>query len=189
MEVQAKESGQLNQNLEIKAKVAQPDRLREKASQIATAYLGVLHQVDTYYHCERGRLKLRSIREGDPTGAATHQLIFYQREDKCETKASHYRIAPVNDGEAMHKTLAAAYGVRSVVTKQREVFLCDNVRIHLDAVEGLGAFVELEAVQDGSRNAQSQSQLVADLCSRLQIDAGDLLAESYGELVGPAPGE
>ena len=46
----------------------------------------------------------------------------------------------------LKETLAAACGTRAVVVKRGEIFLVEHVRIHLDEVDGLGDFLEFEAV-------------------------------------------
>jgi adenylate cyclase class IV len=76
--------------------------------------------------------------------------------------------------------------VRRVVRKLREIGLFENVRIHLDRVEGLGDFVELEAVWDGDGAGEAeQARKVAFLRERLAIRDADLIAASYEGLLGP----
>src|SRR5687767_6164013 len=127
-------------NLEIKAVC--PDLLvaRAAAIRLAGPVADILNQVDTYFHVPAGRLKLREINN------ASAELIFYDRPDAPDVRISRYHIAPVADAAAMRALLAAALGVRAVVRKRRELLWYANVRIHLDAVENLGDFVELEAV-------------------------------------------
>ena len=100
---------------------------------------------------------------------------------------------PVEDAAGLKALLAAILGVHRVVAKQREIFLVDNVRIHLDRVEGLGDFLELEAVFDGSPAAAAeQPRKVERLMRELGVRAEDLLAESYEQLLaadGPRPGD
>src|SRR3954466_3308490 len=125
-------------NVELKARDPDPERSLERCVALGAEDRGELRQRDTYFAARRGRLKLR---EQEP-GAA--ELIAYERADAAEARESRYRIAPVREPEALREALDAALGTVVVVDKRRRLFLWDGVRIHLDRVAGLGAFVELE---------------------------------------------
>src|SRR5918997_464088 len=125
-------------NVELKAHDEDPGRTLERALAAGAQDRGVLRQRDTYFAVPRGRLKLR---EEEPGGAT---LIAYERPDAASERVSHYRLVPVADAAPLRAALAASAGVRVVVEKRRRLLLWEGVRIHLDAVEGLGAFLELE---------------------------------------------
>ena len=61
-------------------------------------------------------------------------------------RESRYRLTRVEDPDDLRASLDAALGTLVVVDKERHLFLWDGVRIHLDTVDGLGSFVELEGV-------------------------------------------
>src|SRR3954468_3421996 len=124
-------------NVELKARDPHPERSLDRARALGAEDRGELRQRDTYFAVAHGRLKLR---EQEPGGA---ELIAYERADYAEARESRYRIAPVADGAAVRDALAAALGITVVVDKRRRLLLWEGVRIHLDRVEGLGAFVEL----------------------------------------------
>jgi predicted adenylyl cyclase CyaB len=137
------------------------------------------HQVDTYFVTARGRFKLRESSLSGP------QLVPYLRPDQHGPKRCDYRVVPVDDPAGLKKLFTEILGVHRVVDKQREIFLFENVRIHLDRVEGLGSFLELEAVFDGSPAAEAEQQKKVDwLMKELRIGRADLLATSYEALVG-----
>jgi predicted adenylyl cyclase CyaB len=170
---------QLRANLEIKARCADLDAARVRAARLATEHVGVDHQVDTYFVTARGRLKLR---ESSLSGG---QLVPYLRPDQEGPKRSDYRVIPVEDPASLKALLAEILGVHRVVDKQREIFLFENVRIHLDRVKELGTFLELEAVFDGSAVAEAEQQRKVDwLMKELRVSPGDLLATSYEALLG-----
>ena len=104
--------------------------------------------MDTYFRTRAGRLKLR---ESSLSGG---ELIPYLRPDAGGARRSDYRVIPVDDPPGVKALLTELLGVHRVVVKQREIFLAGNVRIHLDRVEGLGTFLELEAVFDGHPAAE-----------------------------------
>ena len=168
-------------NLELKARC--PDlaatRLRTKA--VATAWLGPDEQVDTYFRVSRGRLKLR---ESTVSGA---QLIPYLRPDQAAARRSDYVVIPVTEPARTKDLLTALLEVHRVVRKLREIALYENVRIHLDRVEGLGDFIELEAVWDGdpAGDAEQRGKL-AFLREQLAIRDADLVAGSYEALLAPS---
>ena len=167
-------------NLELKAHCADLGRARERARALATRWLGVDHQVDTYFRTAAGRLKLR---ESSLSGA---QLVPYLRADAPQARRSDYLVVPVPDPEAMRRLLTELLGIHRIVRKHREIGLFENVRIHLDQVEGLGDFVELEAVWDGGGAGEAEQHAkLAFLRERLGIADGDLVAASYEALLGP----
>ena len=112
----------------------------------------------------------------------------YLRPDRNGPKRSDYRVIPVDDPPSLKALLSEILGVHRVVSKQREIFLYENVRIHLDRVDGLGTFLELEAVIDGSPKAEAeQQQKVAWLMKELGVAEQDLLAGSYEGLLAAIP--
>jgi predicted adenylyl cyclase CyaB len=166
-------------NVEIKARCADLDALRARVERIATARVGVDHQRDTYFLTRSGRLKLR---ESSLSGG---QLIPYLRSDTAGPRRADYRVIPVPDPEGTRRLLAELLGVHREVRKRREIFLVDNVRVHLDEVEGLGTFLELEAVFDGSTAAEpAERAKVARLLAELGVREADLVPTSYEALAG-----
>ena len=171
-------------NIELKARIVSLDTARQIAGSLADSRLPDQHQIDTYFHCRDGRLKLREI-----VGERA-ELIAYRRPNESGPKASNYFVLPVDTPERFKEALATTLGIRSRVEKYREIFLHQNVRIHLDRVAGLGEFLEFEAVL-GSESSEAESQkLVHQLRQRFRISEDDLQQQSYGELIefgGPSP--
>lgn len=162
-------------NVELKAHDPDPDATWAAALTAGAREAGVLRQRDTYFGVPRGRLKLR---EEEPGGAT---LIPYERPDAAAERVSAYRLVPVAEPEGMRAALAATCGVLAEVVKVRRLLRWETVRIHLDAVEGLGCFVELEAVAaPGSDLARERAQ-VAHLRERLGITDDRLRPGSYAD--------
>ncbi len=167
-------------NLEIKARIDDPAAARRVAQGLAAKHLGVEQQVDTYFACRHGRLKLRQI------DSLSAELVWYCRPDELGPKPSEYVRVPVADPESLKAALSAALGVVGVVRKRREVFLVENVRIHLDEVDGLGMFLELEAVLDPQGDPQGAERTAQELLGRLlgafELGSESLVSRSYSEL-------
>ena len=172
-------------NLETKAPYPDLAEARRIAQSLHAAPHERLRQTDTYFSTRQGRLKLREISAlDDPAAPARAELIPYLRADTEGARVSDYLVQPVADPLGLKRLFTAMLGVEIVVEKVREVYLVDNVRIHLDAVEGLGGFLELEAVYDDAdpQGADGQRGKVEALLAALHLGAGDLLAGSYREL-------
>jgi predicted adenylyl cyclase CyaB len=170
----------MSANFELKARCPDLALARERARAIATRWLGVDQQVDTYFKTAAGRFKLR---ESSLSGG---QLVPYLRPDAPQARRSDYVVIPLPEPERTKQLLAELLGVHRVVRKLREIGLFENVRIHLDRVEGLGDFVELEAVWDGDGAGEAeQARKITFLRDRLAIRDGDLVAASYEGLLGP----
>jgi adenylate cyclase, class 2 len=163
-------------NVELKARIQAWDRVRSLAAQLATERLPDQHQIDTYFVCLHGRLKLREI------DSQRAELIWYERPDQVEPKACCYCRIPVDDPAAMKHALQAALGIRVVVEKHREIYLFHNVRIHLDQVTGLGTFLEFEAVLGPEATEDEGRRQVEQLQARFGIAPADLLTGSYADL-------
>lgn len=164
-------------NLERKARLRSLSAARGVAARLATAALGVQTQVDTYFPCPHGRLKLRQI------AGCESQLIWYARADDPQPKPSDYRLTRVADAEALRDTLAAACGVAIVVRKRREIWLYHTVRLHLDEVEGLGPFLEFEAVVGPDADESTCLARLETLRAAFELTDADLLAGSYSDLL------
>ncbi len=129
-------------NIEIKARCTDRERAEESLTALGAGPAGMFDQRDTYFNVREGRLKLRLI------GPDDGHLIFYRREDISGPKRSDYEIAFTTDPEALELMLREVLGSWIEVEKRREVWLWENVRIHLDEIKDLGTYVELEAVTD-----------------------------------------
>ncbi len=164
-------------NLEIKAVDPDPPATLRAALELGAEDAGWLSQRDTYFHAVQGRLKLR---EAPPEPA---QLIAYARAELRGPKVSLYRVVQVADHVALTEALTDALGVRVVVQKARRLLLWRNVRIHLDRVEGLGDFVELEAVAASPGGLEVERDRVEQLREALGITDEHLVAHGYADLL------
>lgn len=177
-------------NLEFKARLRDWAKIQAVLAQYGIARAGSLRQVDTYFQVQNGRLKLREI-DGEEA-----QLIFYQRPDLAAIKRSDYLMAPVSSAAVLREVLGAAYGIRTVVKKNRELYWLprkfgeyagragpDLIRLHLDTVEALGDFLEIEVIlQEGEPPQLAEDEARAWL-QEFDILPEDLLASSYADLL------
>jgi len=170
-------------NVEIKARIADPTRLRAAVEDSSDTPPQVLVHEDTFFNVSSGCLKLRTF--GDGRG----ELIFYQRPDTAGPKPCLYSIAPVADPMALKAVLSQALGIRAVVRKRRTLYMLGQTRIHLDEVDGLGDFLELEVVLRDAQTAAEGTRIVEDLLVRLGIPRDALIDCAYVDLLERATGE
>ena len=167
-------------NLEAKFRLSDLDAARAAALGLGYSARQSFTQRDTFFKVAHGKLKLRE----QPPEA---WLIHYRREAESGLMLSRYEIAPVADAECTRAMLAHALGVLAEVRKHRELLIRRNVRFHLDRVETLGAFGEIEAILDDERQADagafSARAEVGELLEALRIGASDLIEVSYFELL------
>jgi len=164
-------------NIEVKARIDSLSDVRARLITLPCHGEHHLYQTDTFFHVVRGRLKLREFADG------TGELIFYERPDQPGPKLSQYDRSPCPDALAVLRALSAALGVRGVVKKRRHVVLVGNTRIHLDEVEGLGSFVELEVVLRDSDSVSAGERTVVDLLRALGIPVSSLISGAYLDLL------
>lgn len=172
-------------NVELKARDTDPSATAARCVALGAEDRGVLEQRDSYFVAHRGRLKLRD--EGDRGG----DLIAYGRPDEFEPTESTYVLAPVSPVEPMTEALEYALGAPVVVvSKRRHLFLWKGVRIHLDEVEGLGTFIEFEAVVESGSDPDAIAEAhekVARLRRELAIEESALVAGGYADLLLDGP--
>ena len=168
-------------NVEIKARIASVDAVLPLARELSDdAHPQLIHQDDTFFTVPHGRLKLRVF--GDGTG----ELIHYHRADADGPKLSDYVLAPVPEPESLREALTRACGLLDRVKKNRILVLVGPTRIHLDRVEGLGEFLELEVtLADGQTEAEGTA-IAHDLMARLGVKPADLVSGAYLDLLRAA---
>jgi adenylate cyclase class IV len=147
-------------NVELKARDAHPGQSLEACRLLGAVDHGVVWQRDTYFAVPRGRLKLREQRPGSA------QLIQYERPDHDGDRESVYRLAEVVDAGSLQASLASALAITVIVEKRRRLFFWQDVRIHLDDVAGLGAFIEFEALAPPDSDLMTEHKRVQQLRMR-----------------------
>ncbi len=168
------------ENLEWKARLPNWDAALRAAERVATAGPEQQQQIDTYFRAVRGRLKLRQIQTAAGESA---ELIFYERSDDRATKSSQYVRQPLADAISWLAMLSAAVGSWAVVTKRRTIYWHHNVRIHLDQVEGLGNFLEFEAVLADESDRAVSAERLQNLIRAFDLTEHEGIAGSYSDFI------
>ena len=167
----------MSRNVEIKARVEDLDAVERRARGVATEGPTVIHQDDTFFNSTSGRLKLREFADG------TGQLIHYERPDSSGPKVSNYVLSPSDSPATLREALSRAYGLRGRVKKVRRLYMAGRTRIHLDDVEGLGRFVELEVVLRDGETAEAGRLEAESLMQALGVAPSALVEGAYLDLV------
>jgi adenylate cyclase class IV len=167
----------LNRNVEIKARLSDPAHTRSLAAGLSDGDPVWIEQRDTFFSVGHGRLKLREFADG------SGELIWYQRPDRAGPGESSYRVVATRQPARLAGALGRALGVRGVVEKRRELFRAGRTRIHLDEVEGLGAFLELEVVLEPEDERALGEAIALDLMRKLAIRPQDLVEVAYIDLL------
>lgn len=162
-------------NVELKAHDSDPETSRQTCLSLGAKDRGEIAQRDTYFAVTSGGLKLREEHPG------LAHLIQYERASEPQQRESRYRIINVSEPEMMIEVLAASIGVRGIVVKRRRLLLWQSVRIHLDEVERLGSFIELEAVAPASSDLAHEYELIAELREALAISDERLVSLGYAD--------
>ncbi|MGF7238528.1 MAG: class IV adenylate cyclase [Frankia sp.] len=196
----------MSTNIETKASCPDLVAVQRRLAESDARWQAVLDQHDTYFGVPSGRLKLRVERtiessagrpatrpphsptagrcEDDvPSGAsARSELIAYERPDRVDARPCQYWRIPVGDPEVCVAGLGALLGIRVEVRKRRELWIVGATRVHLDRVDDLGQFVELETVLTDQPRAAAEAEHRA--CGQLLgIDSRRTVAGSYADLL------
>lgn len=168
-------------NIEIKARIASIEALMPKARALAQRDAELIAQDDTFFRVPHGRLKLREFADGSA------ELIHYHRADTVDAKLSDYRRVTAPDAGALREALERALGLLGRVRKQRWLLLAGQTRIHLDRVEGLGEFVELEVVLRDDQTEGDGARIADQLMHELGLARAERIAGAYLDLLAKQP--
>jgi predicted adenylyl cyclase CyaB len=163
--------------MEIKARLRDRENVEVLVLERADHGPELIVQEDVFFCCDGGRLKLRIF--ADDRG----ELIFYRRLDTHGPTESAFWKAPTSDPRAMRATLAAALGEKGLLRKRRTFYLVGQTRIHLDEVEGLGHYLELEVMLEPDQAPADGARIARSLMSELGIVGDDLEARAYVDLL------
>ena len=164
-------------NIEIKARTNKAAVIRKYLLDNNASFKGTDMQTDTYFNTSQGRLKLRQ-------GNIENNLIYYERTNQAGPKQSNFSLVQVTDADGLKEMLAAAVGIKVAVEKQREIYFIDNVKFHLDTLEELGNFVEIEA---SNKYAPLSKEELNRQCvfymQQFEITESDLIDISYSDML------
>jgi predicted adenylyl cyclase CyaB len=164
-------------NVEIKARIESVEALAPRVRAIADGGPSEIFQDDTFFSCANGRLKLRAFSE------TSGELIFYRRPDSAGPKESFYVTSPTASPDTLREALSLAYSQCGRVRKHRTLFMMGRTRIHLDKVEGLGHFLELEVVLSEGESTEAGTVLAHELLTKLGISREQLIEGAYVDLL------
>jgi predicted adenylyl cyclase CyaB len=164
-------------NVEIKARIDGVEVIARRAAAIADQGPTEIAQDDTFFRCDTGRLKLRQFADGQG------ELIYYRRPDQQGPKESFYIVSRTPTPEALRESLALAYGVIGRVKKRRTLYLAGRTRIHLDRVEGLGDFLELEVVLAEQEPTNEGVAVAHAIMRTLGVESSQLVDGAYLDLL------
>lgn len=164
-------------NVEIKAKCSDQAKVKSILESHKADFKGVDHQIDTYFKVPQGRLKLRE-------GNIENYLIFYEREDTEGPKQSKVTLYETESNSSLKEILTKSLGVLAVVDKQREIYFIDNVKFHVDTVQGLGNFMEIEAIDaTGELGREKLLEQCNYYLKLFETSESDLLKDSYSDQI------
>lgn len=164
-------------NFEFKASTNNLEALEEKLKALNPLFVGIDHQIDTYFNTKIGRLKLRE-------GNIENSLIHYIRQDVADAKQSDVLLYSHQASKVLKEVLIKSNGIKVIVDKLRKIYFIDNVKFHFDTVDGLGTFIEVEAIDKdcnlGIDKLQEQCRFYATL---FEIKQEDYINCSYSDLI------
>lgn len=164
-------------NFEFKARANHLEGLEKKLLELNPKYIGQDNQSDTYFNVPKGRLKLRE-------GNIENSLIYYERQDTANAKQSDVLLYQHQPDKSLKDILIKLHGIKVVVKKSRKIYFIGNVKFHFDAVNNLGTFVEVEAIDNTGEisieKLKEQCNKYADL---FRIKSEDYISHSYSDMI------
>jgi predicted adenylyl cyclase CyaB len=164
-------------NYEFKARVTALEVMESKLKLLEPVFKGEDHQLDTYFNVPNGRLKLRE-------GNIEHALIWYERPDTAGAKQSNVILYQHQPDPALKHILASSLGIKTIVDKKRRIYFIDNVKFHFDRVEGLGTFVEVEAIDlAGDQGIEKLKDQCDRYAALFELQPDNYVANSYSDIL------
>lgn len=140
-------------------------------------FIGEDHQIDTYFNVSKGRLKLRE-------GNIENALIHYEREDFAGAKSSHVLLYQHQPDKMLKEILIKTLGIKAVVDKTRKIYFINNVKFHFDTVQGLGTFIEVEAIdKDGTIGKEKLQAQCDEYAALFKISKENFASISYSDMI------
>jgi adenylate cyclase, class 2 len=164
-------------NIEIKARCKNHKALEEVMQKMNFPFEGAEHQTDTFFNVPNGRLKLREYNNKSAV------LIPYIRPDVSTPRNSDYVLLDVKDPNQTIDILENMFGLRLIVEKSRKIYMYDNIRVHLDHIEDLGDFIELEGVITNPSQREETLQKIDLLMSLFDISDEDIVLNAYVDML------
>ncbi len=164
-------------NIEVKVRCQEPGSIKNFLNQHKAEFKGIDHQIDTYFKVPAGRLKLRE-------GNIENSLIYYQRKDMVGPKKSDVMLFHPQKNSSLKETLSQALGILMIVKKKREIYFINNIKFHVDEVENLGSFIEIEAIdKDGKIGQKKLHEQCEQYMKLFKVKEEDLVKCSYSDLL------
>ena len=164
-------------NFEFKAKTNHLTEQENKFLTLHPKFIGEDHQIDTYFNCNNGRLKLRE-------GNIENALIQYNRADTATAKQSDVTLYQTKDTSTLKALLTQSNGIKVIVDKTRKIYFIDNVKFHFDVVKNLGTFIEVEAIDaDETIGIEKLQQQCNYYKAFFNIEQNDFIHCSYSDLL------
>jgi adenylate cyclase class 2 len=164
-------------NVEFKAKVDNLEQYENKLQSLNPKFVGLDHQIDTYFNAQVGRLKLRE-------GSIENALINYDRENSLGSKESHIILYQHEPNAALKTILTRQLGVKIIVDKKRKIYFIDNVKFHFDTVENLGTFIEVEAIDNsGAFTMEELKEQCDNYRDFFELTEQNMIEKSYSDLI------
>jgi adenylate cyclase class IV len=165
-------------NLEIKVLTKNIEEIRNKALEINALDNGILTQKDTYFLVGEKRLKLREQ-------GTINYLIYYIRSNINDSKKSKYYTINIPKilVKLTKKLFSIIFGVKVIVHKKRSLLLYKNTRIHLDDVENLGAYVELETIFTKNKKEKELNDEHNFIITSLGLNTLEKISNSYSDMI------
>ena len=140
-------------------------------------YIGLDHLIDTYFHVQKGRLKLRE-------GNIENSLINYDRENIAGSKLSDIILYKHEPNAALKNILVHQLGVKTIVNKKRKIYFIKNVKFHFDVVENLGTFIEVEAIDEKDElSMEALKEQCQFYLHFFELSHTQLIDQSYSDLI------
>ena len=177
---------------EVEIKVpADHDTVRARLEALGARRDETRQQRDVYYDAphrefaetdEALRIRTEAIRTGEesnedgPSARITYKGPLLDEGSKTRTE---HETAVSDANETADILAGLGFEPAATVEKHREYWSFEGFTVSLDAVEGLGEFVEVEREIEGAGGIDATREAAVDVLDRLELDATDQIRTSY----------
>lgn len=166
----------MRQTIGLKARIDNRDALVTRVEELSDSGRVEITQSDTFFECPQGTLKLRTRDEQEG------RLMAHTPSVASGPGLSAYASTPTAEAATLRETLSLAYGVLGRVRIDRMLYVSDETRIHLDRIDDVGDFIELEITLNESQSADLALRDAHELMHRLGVGDSSLVSGTYLDL-------
>lgn len=172
---------------EVKLKIENPAEIKRNLISLSFLEYDSLTETDKYFDTPNGEIRSNDralrIREtiNHTTGNTYCQVNFKDKKLDSKSMSRHEYENEIDNAATMEKILNCLgyFAVSPIVIKNRTLLRTSSINACIDSVDGLGDYLELEAIVSTENEKEKELTRIEDILSKLGYSLSDTTTTSY----------